>query len=382
MPIPVERDCYDSDHDMFRHSVRTFFARELEPNIDRFEAQREVDRSFWNLCGMAGLLCPTVPEAYGGLGLDFRYNAVVTEELAYTGCYASLPLQSDIISDYLVEFGSEAQKLRYLPGMVDGSIVAAIAMTEPHAGSDLKAIRTTARRDGSDWIVSGSKTYISSGQHCDMVLVLAKTDPDAGARGISLFIIDNGMPGFGKGRKLDKIGQHCADTSELFFDDVRIPAENLLGEPGQGFIQVMKLIPQERLSQAIMAQAAAQRAFDEALNFTRDRKVFGQRLLDLQNTRFVLASHATSLEVGWAYLDRCIAKMAARALGNREASMAKLWHTEMQWKLTDDCLQLHGGAGYMNDYAIARLWRDARVQRIYGGTSEILREIIGRDLAG
>lgn len=382
MPIPVERGCYDSDHDMFRHSVRTFFARELEPNIDRFEAQREVDRSFWNLCGAAGLLCPTVPEAYGGLGLDFRYNAVVTEELAYTGCYASIPLQSDIISDYLVEFGSEAQKRRYLPGMIDGSIVAAIAMTEPHAGSDLKAIRTTARRDGSDWIVSGSKTYISSGQHCDVVLVLAKTDPDAGTRGISLFIIDNGTPGFSKGRKLDKIGQHCADTSELFFDDVRIPADNLLGELGQGFIQVMKLIPQERLSQAIMAQAAAQRAFDEALNFTRDRKLFGQRLLDLQNTRFVLAGHATSLEVGWAHLDRCIEKMATRDLSNREASMAKLWHTEMQWKLTDDCLQLHGGAGYMNDYAIARLWRDARVQRIYGGTSEILREIIGRDLAG
>lgn len=381
MPIPIERGCYDSDHDIFRQSVRTFFARNLLPNIERFEEQREVDRSFWNACGEAGLLCPTVPPAYGGLGLDFRYNAVVTEELSYAGCFASVPLQSDIISDYFVEFGSEEQKLRYLPGMVDGSIVAAIAMTEPGAGSDLKAIRTTARRDGPDWVISGSKTFISSGKHCDVVLVLAKTDADAGARGISLFIVDDGMPGFTKGRKLDKIGQHSADTSELFFDEVRVPAENLLGFEGQGFIQVMKLIPQERISQAIMAQAGAQRAFDEALDYTRDRLVFGQRLLDMQNTRFVLAEHSASLEVGWAHLDRCIAKMATRELSNREASVAKLWHTEMQWKLTDDCLQLHGGAGYMNEYTIARLWRDARVQRIYGGTSEILREIIGRELA-
>ncbi len=381
MPIPLERGCYESDHDIFRQGVKTFFARKLEPHIDRFEEQREVDRSFWNDCGEAGLLCPTVPEAYGGLGLDFRYNAVVTEELSYAGCFASLPLQSDIICDYFVEFGSEEQKLRYLPGMVDGSIVAAIAMTEPNAGSDLKAIRTTARRDGSDWVISGTKTYISSGKHCDVVLVLAKTDPDAGARGISLFVIDDGTPGFTKGRKLDKIGQHSADTSELFFDEVRVPAENLLGELGQGFIQVMKLIPQERISQAIMAQAGAQRAFDEALNFVRDRKVFGQRLLDMQNTRFVLAEHEASLDVGWAHLDRCIAKMAVHELSNKQASVAKLWHTEMQWKLTDDCLQLHGGAGYMNEYTIARLWRDARVQRIYGGTSEILREIIGRELA-
>lgn len=381
MPIPLERGCYDSDHDIFRQSVKTFFARNLEPNIKRFEDQHEVDRSFWNACGAAGLLCPTVPEAYGGLGLDFRYNAVVTEELSYAGCFASLPLQSDIICDYFVEFGSEAQKHHYLPGMVDGSIVAAIAMTEPNAGSDLKGIRTSARRGGGDWVISGSKTFISSGKHCDVVLVLAKTDPDAGARGISLFVVDDGMPGFTKGRKLDKIGQHSADTAELFFDDVRVPAENLLGELGQGFIQVMKLIPQERISQAIMAQAGAQRAFDEALAYTRDRKVFGQRVLDLQNTRFVLAEHSASLEVGWAHLDRCIAKMAARELSNREASVAKLWHTEMQWKLTDDCLQLHGGAGYMNEYTIARLWRDARVQRIYGGTSEILREIIGRELA-
>lgn len=381
MPIPLQRACYESDHDIFRESVRSFFAKHLLPHIERFEEQREVDREFWNLCGEAGLLCPTVPEAYGGLGLDFRYNAVVTEELAYAGCFASIPLQSDIICDYLVDFGTEEQKLKYLPGMVDGSIVAAIAMTEPGAGSDLKAIKTTARRDGDEWVINGSKTYISSGKHCDLVMVLAVTQPEAGARGISMIIVEDGTAGFKKGRKLDKIGQHSADTAEMFFDDVRVPVDNLLGEQGCGFIQVMKLIPQERLSQAIMAQAGAQRAFDEAREFTASRMVFGQRLLDMQNTRFVLAEHASALQVGWSHLDHCINQMANGALDNIAASAAKLWHTEMQWKLTDDCLQLHGGAGYMNEYTIARLWRDARVQRIYGGTSEILREIIGREIA-
>ena len=380
MPIPLQRDCYDSDHEIFRDSVRSFFERSLVPNIERFEEQHEVDREFWNSCGKAGFLCPTVPEEYGGLGLDFRYNAVVTEELAYLGSSASIPLQSDIVADYFVDYGSEAQKHRYLPGMIDGSIVAAIAMTEPGAGSDLKGIKTVARRDGGDWRISGSKTYITSGKHCDVVIVMAKTDPQMGARGMSLFLVDADTPGFSKGRKLDKIGQHTADTSELFFDDVRVPASQLLGEEGQGFIQIMKLIPQERLSQTIMAQAGAQRAFDEAVNFAAGRSMFGSRLLDMQNTRFTLADHAAHLQVGWAHLDRCINRMANHALTTEEACAAKLWHTEMQWRITDECLQLHGGAGYMNEYTIARLWRDARVQRIYGGTSEVLKEVIGRNL--
>lgn len=380
MPIPLQRDCYDSDHEIFRDSVRSFFERSLVPNIERFEEQHEVDREFWNSCGKAGFLCPTVPEEYGGLGLDFRYNAVVTEELAYLGSSASIPLQSDIVADYFVDYGSEEQKRRYLPGMIDGSIVAAIAMTEPGAGSDLKGIKTVARRDGGDWRISGSKTYITSGKHCDVVIVMAKTDPQMGARGMSLFLVDADTPGFSKGRKLDKIGQHTADTSELFFDDVRVPASQLLGEEGQGFIQIMKLIPQERLSQTIMAQAGAQRAFDEAVNFAAGRSMFGSRLLDMQNTRFTLADHAAHLQVGWAHLDRCINRMANHALTTEEACAAKLWHTEMQWRITDECLQLHGGAGYMNEYTIARLWRDARVQRIYGGTSEVLKEVIGRNL--
>jgi acyl-CoA dehydrogenase len=379
--IPERRACYGEEHRLFRDSVRIFFQRHLEPELDRWEHERIVDRQFWRIAGQAGLLCPTVPEAYGGPGLDFRFNAVVTEELTYFRSTASLPLQSDIIPDYLVEFGTEAQKQAYLPGMVTGDLIAAIAMTEPNAGSDLKALRTTARRDGDDYVINGSKTYISSGQNCDFVIVAAKTDPDAGARGISLIIVDADTKGFLRGRKLDKIGQHSADTSELFFDDVRVPCSQLLGEEGRGFAQIMALLPQERLSQAIMGQAGAQRAFDDTVAFTKQRMVFGAPLIDFQNTRFVLADHGTQLQVGWAHLDQCIERQANGQLSTAEASAAKLYHTEMQWKLVDACLQLHGGAGYMNEYPIARMWRDARVQRIYGGTSEILREVIARDIA-
>ena len=380
MPIPDQRLCYNEDHTLFRDNVRTFFRRHLVPNLGRWEQNHLVDREFWNLAGEAGLLCPTVPEAFGGPGLDFRYNAIVTEELSYAGSSASLPLQSDIVVDYFVRFGTDEQKRTYLPGMVKGELVAALAMTEPNAGSDLKAIRMSARIDGGDYVINGSKTYVSSGQHCDVAVVAVKTDPDAGARGMSLLIVDATAKGFHRGRKLDKIGQHSADTSELFFDDVRVPYTQLLGEEGRGFAQIMQLLPQERLSQAVMGQAGAQRAFDETLEFTMSRKAFGQTLFELQNTRFVLAAHAAKLQVGWAHLDWCIERHARGALSTAEASASKIWHTEMQWDLVDACLQLHGGAGYMNEYLIARLWRDARVQRIYGGTSEILREVVARSL--
>lgn len=366
---------------MFRASVRTFFARHLVPNQERWERDRLVDRDFWRLAGEAGLLCPTVPQVYGGPGLDFRYNTIVTEELSYAGSIVSLPLQSDIVADYFVIYGTEEQKQRYLPGMVSGDLVAAIAMTEPGAGSDLKAIRTIARRSGDDFVVSGSKTYITNGQHCDFVIVAVKTDPDAGARGISLLIVDADMRGFAKGRKLDKIGQHSADTSELFFDEVRVPKANLLGAEGQGFAQIMNLMPQERVSQAVMGQAGAQRALDETLEFVSGRRAFGEAIFEFQNTRFVLAEHAAKLQVGWAHLDWCVERLVHGELTAAEASAAKLWHTEMQWDLVDACLQFHGGAGYMNEYLIARLWRDARAQRIYGGTSEILREVVARSIA-
>ncbi|MGD1956105.1 MAG: acyl-CoA dehydrogenase family protein [Sphingomonadales bacterium] len=365
---------------MFRDSVRKFFDRELHPNVEKWEEQGKVDRDFWNKSGEAGLLCPTVPEEFGGPGLDFRFNSVVAEELGYAGSSAGLTLQSDICADYLVAYGSPEQQTKWLPKMVSGEAVAAIAMTEPGAGSDLQGIRTTAKRDGNHYVISGQKTYITNGQHADVVIVVAKTDPSMGAKGTSLILVEADREGFARGRNLDKIGQHTADTSELFFDNVRVPITNCLGQENQGFIYLMSQLPQERLSIAVSAQAGAQRAFDITLDYVRDRKAFGKSVLDFQNTRFLLADLKTKLQVGWAHLDHCIQKHLAGELDAFEGASAKLWHTELQWEVLDACLQLHGGAGYMNEYEIARLWRDARVQRIYGGTSEIMKELIGRSL--
>jgi acyl-CoA dehydrogenase len=372
------RTAFNNDHAMFRDSVRKFFDRALYPNLDRWEADGVVDRTFWTECGRAGLLCPTVPEQYGGLGLDFGYNAVVDEELAYAGSSAGITLQSDIVADYLVAFGSEEQKQRWLPGMVSGEVITAIAMTEPGAGSDLQGVRTTARRDGNHYVINGSKTYITNGQNADLVIVVAKTDPDKGAKGTSLILVEADREGFARGRNLDKIGQHSADTSELFFNDVRVPITNCLGEENRGFAYLMENLPQERLSIAVSAQAGAQRAFDEAVKFTKDRKAFGKTVFEFQNTKFTLASLAAKLQVGWAHLDWCLTRHVAGQLTAAEASAAKLFHTELQWEICDASLQLHGGAGYMNEYPIARLWRDARVQRIYGGTSEIMKEVVSR----
>jgi alkylation response protein AidB-like acyl-CoA dehydrogenase len=374
------RTAFNEDHNAFRDQVRKFFAKELEPNLDRWEEEGVIDRKFWLACGEAGLLCPTLPEQYGGLGLDFGYNAVIDEELAYLGSSAGITLQSDIVADYICNYGSEEQKAKYLPKMISGECITAIAMTEPGAGSDLQGIRTTARKDGDHYVINGNKTYITNGQNCDLVIVVAKTNPDAGARGTSLIIVEAGTPGFGKGRNLDKIGQNSADTSELFFEDCRVPVSNVLGAENQGFIYLMSQLPQERLSIAVGAMGGAQRAFDEAVKFVRDRKAFGKPILDFQNTRFVLADMKAKLQVGWAHLDVCLKKHMAGELDAYEGAAAKLWHTEMQWEIVDAALQLHGGAGYMNEYPIARLWRDARVQRIYGGTSEIMRELIGRSV--
>jgi len=374
------RTVFTPDHEVFRDSVRKFFAKALIPHLDRWEEEGCVDRDFWRACGEAGLLCPTVPEADGGLGLDFGYNAVIDEELAYAGSSAGITLQSDIVAPYIEVYGSNEQKAKYLPKMISGECITAIAMTEPGAGSDLQGIRTTARRDGNHYVINGSKTYITNGQSCDMVIVVAKTDPGKGAKGTSLILVDTGTAGFAKGRNLDKIGQNSADTSELFFEDVRVPITNCLGEENKGFIYLMSQLPQERLGIAISAMGGAQRAFDEAVSFVRDRKAFGKTILDFQNTRFVLADLKAKLQVGWAHLDVCLAKHIRGELDAIEGAAAKLWHTELQWEICDAALQLHGGAGYMNEYPIARLWRDARVQRIYGGTSEIMREIIGRSV--
>jgi len=372
------RTAFSEEHELFRDQVRRFLERELVPHLDRWEEQGIIDRTFWNKAGEAGLLCPTVPERYGGPGLDFGFNAVIDEELAYVGSTAGITLHSDIVADYIVAYGSEELKAHWLPRMVSGETATAIAMTEPGAGSDLQGIRTTARRDGNHYVVNGSKTYITNGQHADLVIVVAKTDPSQGAKGVSLILVEADREGYARGRNLDKIGFHSQDTSELFFEDVRVPITNCLGAEGMGFAYLMSQLPQERLSIACAAQAAAQRAFDEAVKFTKERKAFGKTVFDFQNTKFTLADLAAKLQVGWAHLDWALKRHIAGELDAAEASAAKLWHTELQWEACDASLQLHGGAGYMNEYPIARLWRDARVTRIFGGTNEIMKEVVSR----
>ncbi|CAN7549317.1 acyl-CoA dehydrogenase family protein [Phenylobacterium sp. LjRoot164] len=376
----ASRTAYDADLDLFRDQVRKFFDKELYPHLDRWEEAGIVDREFWKAYGAAGLLCPQVPAAYGGLELDYRYNAVIGEELSYAGSSAGVTLQSDITVDYIINYGSEELKQRLLPGMVSGAIITAIAMTEPGTGSDLQGVKTTAIRDGNHYVLNGSKTYITNGQNADVVIVVAKTDPSLGSKGISLILVERGTAGFERGRNLDKVGQNSADTSELFFNDVRVPITNCLGEEGRGFAYLMNQLAQERLQIAIAGQAGAQRAFDEAVKFTKDRKAFGQSIFDFQHTRFTLAALKAKLQAGWAHLDWAIARHVAGKLDAAEASAAKLFHTELQWEACDIALQLHGGAGYMNEYPIARLWRDARVQRIYGGTSEIMKEVVARSI--
>lgn len=365
---------------LFREQVRRFFARELVPNLDRWDADGIVPRSFWKVCGDSGLLCPQVPAEEGGLGLDFRFNAVISEELAYTGSTAGITLHNDIVTDYLIQYATSVLKQSWLRAMIAGDAVTAIAMTEPGAGSDLRAIRTTARRDGDTYVLNGSKTYITNGQSADLTIVVARTGGAGDAGDISLLLVERERAGYRRGRTLDKIGHHSSGTSELFFDDVRVPLGNLLGREGSGFGYLMERLPQERLHIAITAQAAAQRALDEAIGYTKTRQAFGRSVFEFQNTQFELADLAAKLQVGWAHLDWAIARHVAGQLTPAEASAAKLWHSELQFEACDRALQLHGGAGYMNEYPIARLWRDARVQRIYGGTSEIMKVVIARAL--
>lgn len=373
------RTGFKEEHAIFRESVRRFFEAELVPAIPSFEEAGTTDRAFWKKAGRAGLLCPQVPEAFGGPGLDFRFNAIVAEELGYCGSPVAFGVHSDITPDYFLKHGSETLKREWLPGMVSGELISAIVMTEPSTGSDLARIRTTARQDGDRFILNGSKTYISNGQNADVGIVAVRTGGE-GARGISLLAVDLNAAGVVRGRNLDKIGQSSADTSELFFEDVNVPAGNLIGELGQGFAIMMQQLPQERLSIALSSQGYAQRALDEALAFTKERSAFGTPLFELQNTRFELAKCAAQLQVGWAHLDWAIARLIAGSLTAAQASAAKLWHSETQWSVVDAALQMHGGAGYMSEYTIARLWRDSRVMRIYGGTSEIMKEVIARDL--
>jgi acyl-CoA dehydrogenase len=378
----LARTVYTPEHEAFRASVRAFLQKEAVPHIQRWDEQGIVDKAIWPKAGAIGMLCPTVPEDYGGLGLDFGYNAVIDEEVAYAGTPLGFSLQSDIVVNYLISYGSEEQKRHWLPKLVSGEVVTAIAMTEPGTGSDLQGIRTTARKDGNHYVINGSKTYITNGQTADLVLVCAKTDTEVQPawKGVSIILVEAERQGFKRGRNLDKIGQDAADTSELFFEDVRVPMTNCLGEEGKGFIYLMSELPQERLSIAISSHASAQRAFNDTVAFVKDRKAFGKSVFDFQNTRFTLAELKAKLQVGWAHLDWALARHLRRELTPEEGAAAKLFHTELQWEVMDKCLQLHGGAGYMNEYPIARAWRGARVSRIYGGTSEIMKELIGRKL--
>ena len=376
------RTAYNEDHEAFRGSVRSFIKAEVVPHIERWDEAGIIEKEIWPKAGAVGMLCPTVPEEYGGLGLDFGYNAIIDEEVAYGGTSLGFSLQSDIVVNYIVSYGSEEQKKHWLPRLVSGETITAIAMTEPGVGSDLQGIRTTAKKDGNHYFINGSKTYITNGQNADLILVCCKTDTEVEPawKGVSIILVEADREGFKRGRNLDKIGMDAADTSELFFEDVRVPMTNCLGEEGKGFIYLMSELPQERLSIAISAQASAQKAYDETVAFVRERKAFGKPVIDFQNTRFTLADLKSKLQVGWAHLDWAIARHLKKELTAEEGAAAKLWHTEFQWEVMDKCLQLHGGAGYMNEYPIAKMWRGARVTRIFGGTSEIMKELIGRKL--
>lgn len=378
-----ERQIYDEEHAHLRQTVRRFIETEVAPNFARWEEAGIVDRRFWEKAGETGILCPTVPEEFGGVGGDFRMNTIVCEEMAYSGFAgpaADISVHSDVCLGYLLQHASPEQKERWLPGMVSGEKVCAIAMTEPGTGSDLQGVRTSARRDGDDFILNGAKTFISNGQHADLVITVTRTGEGRGSGNMSLIVVETDSPGFRRGRNLDKLGQLSADTSELFFDDVRVPAANLLGAEGRAMNILMSELPQERLIIGLTAIAAAQKAYDITLDYVRERKAFGQAILDFQVTRHKLADLKTELSVGWAFVDQCIAKHLNHQLTSAEASMAKLWCAELQGRVVDACVQLHGGYGFMREYDICRMYADARIHRIYGGTSEIMKELISRSL--
>ena len=378
----MKRLVFEPEHEQLRETARQFLEKECAPYVEKWESERLVDRESYVAAGKYGLIGFNMPEEYGGAGVDdFRFNAVIVEEFAKFGpATPGLSLQNDIIGPYFASLATDEQKQRWLPGYISGELIGAIAMTEPGAGSDLAGIKTSAVRDGDDWILNGSKTFISAGINSDLVIVVARTDPEAGHKGFSLLVVERGMEGFTRGRKLDKMGLHAADTAELHFENVRVPGNNLLGQEGRGFYHLMHNLPSERLSIAIAAIAGARETWRETLQYVKDRKAFGQRILDFQNTRFTLGALKSKLQAGWAHLDWCIARHLEKKLTAAEASAAKLFHTELQWEVCDAALQLHGGAGYMNEYPIARLWRDARVQRIYGGTSEIMKEVVARSI--
>ncbi|WP_435215588.1 acyl-CoA dehydrogenase family protein [Streptomyces sp. bgisy034] len=380
----MKRELYDTDHEDFRAMARAFVAKEVNPHLAAWEAAGQVDRSLFRAAGAAGLLGLGVEEEYGGSGVDdFRYNAVLNEELCRAGATSvvmNINGFTDLIAPYFRELAAPEQKARWLPRLADGSLVAAIAMTEPGAGSDLRGIRTRAERTADGYVLNGTKTFISNGILADLVIVVARTDAEDGQEGLSLFVVEQDMPGFERGRKLDKLGLSAQDTAELSFTDVPVPAANLLGEEGQGLAYLKRNLPQERISVTVTAAATMRRVLDETIAYTRDRIVFGRPLSELQATRFTLAELATETEIAQTFTDRCVAALVAGRLTATEAAMAKWWVTERQQHLVTRCLQLHGGYGYMTEYPIARDFVDTRASTLFAGTTEIMKEIIGKSL--
>ncbi|NLP60671.1 acyl-CoA dehydrogenase family protein [Paraburkholderia sacchari] len=377
----IQRTVFREDHEMLRTTVRRFIERECLPKQAEWDRAGLVDRETWLKAGREGLLCVTIPAEYGGGGGDFGHAAVLNEEITATGVSGlGFGVHSDIVAPYILRIGSEEQKQRWLPKICRGEQILAIAMTEPGMGSDLKAARTTAIRDGDEYVINGSKTFITNGLNADLVVVVCKTDPAAGARGVSLIVVETDRPGFRRGRKLEKLGQHAQDTSELFFDDVRVPVGNLLGEEGKGFAYLMQELPQERLSIAVAAAARLESCLEHTINYVKDRRAFNQTVWDFQNTKFKLADIKAQAVAARLLVDHYLGEHMRRRLTVEEAAVAKLFATEALGKALDEMVQLHGGYGYMLEYPVARAFVDARVTRIYGGTSEVMRELIARSL--
>ena len=382
-PPGIPRTIFEPEHATLRDAMRRFCEREIAPHHAAWEEAGVVPRAIWRRAGELGFLCMTLPSEYGGADADFRASVVFTEELARIG--ASGPgfvLQSDIVAPYILHYGTEAQKQKWLPQLASGAIVSAIAMSEPGAGSDLAGVATRADRVDGGYIVNGAKTFITNGVLADLVIVVAKTDPGAGSRGVTLFLIERGMPGFSGGRPLEKVGLKAQDTAEMVFDNVRVGDDAVLGEPGNGFKMLMSELAQERLSIAVTAVAVCETALEQTIAYCGQREAFGKRILDFQNTRFTLATLKAQVTMARVFVDRCIELHCAEQLDATTAAMAKLETTELQFRVLDECMQLHGGYGYMLEYPIARAWADGRVQRIYGGSNEIMREIVGRSLEG
>ena len=380
--MALNRTLYDDDHKLFRESAAAFVDREILPAREKIREERRIPKELWLKAGDAGFLGVAVAEEYGGSDVDFRYNAIFNEELSRAGMAfsSSFTIHADVCAPYLTRLTSEEQKQRWLPKFCSGEMVTAIGMTEPEAGSDLQGLKTTAKRDGDDWVINGSKTFITNGAHADLVIVAARTATDPKGRGISLFAVEEGMEGFSRGRKLHKVGQHEADTAELFFENVRVTDDQLIGEVDRGFHHMMEHLAQERLGSAISNTAHAQQAFAVTLEYIKTRKAFGRPVGTFQNSRFLAADLQTRLDVTQSFVDQCVIAHAAHELSAVDAAKAKWWSAEVQNHVIDACVQLHGGYGYMEEYEVAHAWMDARVTKIWAGSNEIMKEIIGRDL--